>query len=70
MFLHLTPRAPGAEAPRSRWLTGTVVDDPVTGAPRSVDDLGRRKADLRAIVCRDSAMPALDRLRRGIRRVH
>jgi len=70
VFLHLTPRELGAEAPRSRWLTGTVVDDPVTGAPRSFDDLGRRKADLRAIVCRDSAMPARDRLRRGIRRVH
>jgi len=62
------PRAPGTEAARSRWLTGTVVDDPVTGAPRSFDDLGRRKADLAAIVCRRPGI-AVD-LAQGIRRVH
>ena len=67
-FLHITPRASGVEAPLSRWLTGTVIDDPVTGSPRSFDDLGRRKADLKAIVC--PASPPLDKLRKGIRRVH
>jgi hypothetical protein len=68
VFLHLVPRAPGAEADRSRWLTGTVVDDPATGAPRSFDDLGRRKADLAAIVCRRPGI-SVD-LAQGIRRVH
>jgi hypothetical protein len=68
-FLHLVPRAPGTEAQRSRWLTGTVVDDPLTGAPRSFDDLGRRKADLKAIVCH-GGMPPTDKLRKGISRVH
>jgi len=69
VFLHLTPRTPGTEAARSRWLTGTVVDDPATGLPRSFDDLGRRKADLKAAVC-GAGMPSLDLLSRGIRRVH
>jgi hypothetical protein len=69
-FLHLVPRPPGTQAQRSRWLTGTVVDDPVTGLPRTFDDLGRRKADLKAIVCPRSGTPALDMLRKGIARVH
>jgi hypothetical protein len=66
--LHLTPRAAGAESPRSRWLTGTVVNDAVTGNPRVFDDLGRRKADLKAIIC--PTAPPLDLLRKGISRVH
>jgi hypothetical protein len=75
-FLHLAPRQVGEASQRSRWLTGIVVDDPVTGEPRLFDDLGRRKADLRAIVCRDPRADAgIDaagdpQLRRGIRRVH
>lgn len=69
VFLHLAPRTPGTEAKRSDWLTGTVFNDPVTGQPRSFDDLGRRKADLKAAVCAPG-MPALDFLSRGIRRVH
>jgi hypothetical protein len=70
-FLHLAPRRVGEASQRSRWLTGVVVDDPVTGEPRQFDDLGRRKADLRAIVCRGPrALDADDQLRRGIRRVH
>jgi len=66
-FLHLVPRAAGTEARRSRWLTGTIVDDRVTGTPRSFDDLGRRKADLAAVVC---GSPATATLRNGIRRTH
>jgi hypothetical protein len=75
-FLHLAPRQIGEPSQRSRWLTGVIVDDPVTGEPRRFDDLGRRKADLRAIVCRgpraDADIDAADdpQLRRGIRRVH
>jgi hypothetical protein len=71
-FLHLVPRPPGAESPRSRWLTGTIIDDPATGEPRLFDDLGRRKADLKSIVCDDPAALQLqpDRLRKGISRVH
>jgi len=74
-FLHLVPRAAGTEADRSRWLTGTAVDDPVTGHPRSFDDLGRRKADLKAIVCRRPGVPATSvdasvDLAQGIHRVH
>lgn len=69
-FLHLVPRPAGGEAPRSRWLTGTVVDDPVTGAPRTFDDLGRRKADLKSIVCPRSGTAPLELLQKGIQRVH
>jgi hypothetical protein len=70
VFLHLVPRQPGTESRRSRWLTGTVIDDPVTGAPRSFDDLGRRKADLQSIVCPGASGPPHDKLRNGIRRAH
>jgi len=69
-FLHLAPRPVGAEALRSRWLTGTVVSDPVTGNPRSFDDLGRRKADLKSIVCPSAGSPPHDTLVKGISRVH
>jgi hypothetical protein len=69
-FLHLVPRRPGTEAARSRWLTGTVVNDRVTGAPRMFDDLGRRKADLQAIVCPDAGGLPTAKLRNGIRRAH
>jgi hypothetical protein len=69
-FLHIVPRPPGREAQRSSWLTGTVIDDPVTGSPRNFDDLARRKADLKAIVCRGSAAVPGDQLRKGISRVH
>ena len=69
-FTHLTPRQPGGEARRSRWLTGSIIADPVTGIPRTFDDLGRRKADLKSIVC--GGVPPLPgySLRKGIGRVH
>jgi hypothetical protein len=72
-FLHLAPRQAGEASQRSRWLTGSVVDDPQTGEARYFDDLGRRKGDLRAIVCRGPRAAAIDddeHVRRGIRRVH
>jgi hypothetical protein len=70
VFLHIVPRAPGQPAPRSRWLTGTIVDDPATGRPRTFSDLGRRKADLKSIVCHGPGMPAAETLQKGISRVH
>jgi hypothetical protein len=70
IFLHLVPRATGQPSTRSRWLTGTVINDPVTGNPRTFSDLGRRRADLKAIVCPGPGMPAVDTLRKGISRVH
>ena len=33
------------------------MPDPVTGQPRAFNDLGRRRADLRALVCPDDMMP-------------
>ena len=70
VFLHLAPRLPGTQAPRSAWLTGTVVNDPETGALRSFDDLGRRKADMKDIVCCALSAVPLDKLSKGISRVH
>lgn len=69
VFLHLAPREPGTESRRSGWLTGAIVEDPVTGDPRLFDDLGRRKADLKTVVCRGSTAAPLE-LSQGIRRVH
>jgi hypothetical protein len=42
----------------------------VTKNVRNFDDLARRKADLKAIVCRGSAGVPSDQLRKGISRVH
>jgi hypothetical protein len=50
-FLQISPRFPGSEAILSPFLTGTTVSDPVTGLPRMFNDLGRRNADLKGIVC-------------------
>ena len=70
LFLHLRPRPPGQRSQRSRWLTGLVFDDPVTGAPRLFDDLGRRKADLKSIVCSAPAARSPAHVRKGVSRVH
>jgi hypothetical protein len=50
-FLQISPRFPGSEATLSPFLTGTTVFDPVTGAPRTLNDLARRNADLKSLVC-------------------
>jgi hypothetical protein len=51
VFLQITPRTPGTEAILSAFLTGTTVFDPVTNAPRTLNELGRRSANLRTRVC-------------------
>jgi hypothetical protein len=71
-FLQISPRFSGSEATLSGFLTGTTVNDPVTGLPRTFNDLGHRNADLKAIVCTDSAPSGASQttLRKGISRVH
>ena len=70
-FSQFSPRVAGAEAGLSGFLTGTTIADPVTGQPRSFNDLARRNADLKAIVCADPlAGPRAHTLRKGIQRVH
>lgn len=50
-FLQVTPRFPGGEAFLSGFLGGTVAFDPVTGAPRAFNELGRRTTGMRGLVC-------------------
>jgi hypothetical protein len=50
-FLQISPRFPGSEAFLSGFLTGTTVFDQFSGQTRTFNDLGRRAADLRPIVC-------------------
>ena len=51
-FLMITPRfSAGTEASLSPFLTGTTQRDLVTGQPRVMNDLGRRKTDLTGLVC-------------------
>ncbi|HEX2670441.1 MAG TPA: hypothetical protein VHM25_06200, partial [Polyangiaceae bacterium] len=50
-FLMVTPRFPGNEAQLSPFITGTTVFDPFAGKQRTLNDLGRRKTDLTALVC-------------------
>jgi len=69
-FLQISPRAPGREATLSGFLVGTTISDPVTGAARVFNDIGRRRTDLAAIVCTDRAKLASSTLRDGIHRVH
>jgi hypothetical protein len=68
-FLHINPRFPGGgPATLSGFLTGITVSDPLTGKPRTFSDLHRRADDLKKIVCTDQ--PPMERLRKGIDRVH
>ncbi|WP_437644142.1 LamG-like jellyroll fold domain-containing protein [Sorangium sp. So ce362] len=84
-FLHVNPRFLGNETSLSGFMTGINIPDPVTGEPRTLNDLGRRNADLKALVCEPvptfagaaaaarGAAPAASRsafIRRGIGRVH
>jgi hypothetical protein len=68
LFTHINPRSPGTgvESALSPFLTGVTVSDPVTGQPRTFNDLARRAADLDAVVC---AQPGAN-LAKGISRVH
>jgi hypothetical protein len=36
-------------------MTGITLPDLVTGTPRTLNDLGRRNADLKAVVCGGTA---------------
>ncbi|WP_437323346.1 LamG-like jellyroll fold domain-containing protein [Sorangium sp. So ce381] len=60
-FLHVNPRSPGNEASLSGFMTGTTIPDPVTGEPRTLNDLRRRNQDLTALVCEPA--PAFAALR-------
>jgi len=51
IFLHINPRAPGEVAQLSAFLTGTVVNDPVSGEERTLNDLGRRNEDFANLLC-------------------
>jgi hypothetical protein len=71
IFLQVAPRPLGTQAQLSRFLTGEIINDPVTGARRTLDDLGRRKLDLEPIVCPgQGARVTTTLLRKGISRVH
>ena len=50
-FLMVSPRFPGSEAQLSPFITGTTARDPFSGQTRNINDLGRRKTDLTALVC-------------------
>jgi hypothetical protein len=71
VFLQINPRFFNGEASLSGFLTGTTVFDPVTGQPRNFNDLARRNADLKSIVCPAPGLAASPaNLRKGISRVH
>lgn len=50
-FLHVFPRQAGSPSALSGFMTGISVADPVTGEPRLLNDLRRRRADLESLVC-------------------
>jgi cysteine-rich repeat protein len=50
-FMHIEPSIFGDEAELSPFLTGVAVVDPVSRQLRWFNELGRRNADLEAIVC-------------------
>ena len=47
----VNPRSVGSEATLSPFLTGTTVFDQFSGQVRTLNDLGRRQADLTSVVC-------------------
>jgi hypothetical protein len=53
-FLMITPRFPGTQATLSPFLTGTTVVGQ-TGLSQTLNDLGRRQADLTSLVCSTDA---------------
>jgi hypothetical protein len=73
-FLHVFPRFPGERTQLSRFLTGGTVFDPQSDEPRELNDLKRRKDDLKPIVCptppEARARIAAPNLRFGSGRVH
>jgi hypothetical protein len=68
-FLQIAPRFPGQEATLSPFLTGTTAFDPFTGQSRALNDLARRNADLRGVVCGPAPLGgATPALAKGIQR--
>jgi hypothetical protein len=57
-FLHVSPRNVGQVAVLSGYLTGTTVPDPVTGQPRTFNDLATRTESLLAVLCREPSTTA------------
>jgi hypothetical protein len=56
-FLQVSPRALGQRASLSPFLMGTTVNDTVTQAPRTLNDLQRRRVDLASLVCPSTPPP-------------
>jgi hypothetical protein len=54
-FLQINPRSQGSVSFLSGFMTGITIADPVTGVSRTLNDLGRRNADLKAVVCGGTA---------------
>jgi hypothetical protein len=52
-FLQIFPRQVGQQSELASFQTGTTVFDPVTGEPRRLAELARRRALLEAVVCAD-----------------
>jgi subtilase family serine protease len=50
-FLHVSPRPAGVPSQLSTYLTGKVHPDPVTGTPRSMNDLETRKSLIGEVLC-------------------
>jgi hypothetical protein len=69
-FLHVSPRPAGAPSQLSTYLTGKVQPDPVTGTPRTLNDLETRTSLFAEVLCSFSpglaiAAPAPGALLRG-----
>ena len=76
-FLHIAPRFLGQESQLSGFLTGISLTDPVSGVPRTFNDLLARKNDLTSLACPSPApaTPATTAARsalikQGRRKVH
>lgn len=54
-FLQINPRVANQVSTLAGFLTGITVPDPVTGTNRTFNDLARRAADLRSLVCPSAA---------------
>jgi hypothetical protein len=56
-FLQVFPRSRGLPSSLSQFLTGSTVPDPITGQPRTFNDLARRRDDLMMFVCAATPVP-------------
>ncbi len=61
VFLHVAPRARGSVSVLSTFLTGKTQPDPVSGAPRTFNDLDFRATSLGTVLCA-STTPATVRI--------